>query len=336
MFTFYFPPLVIPGTKGVTTLADLERVHLLGRVAQMYYEQSATQEAIAASLNISRPTVSRLLKEAREEGVVQIVINSPFRYVSDLEQALLQAFPALKQVRVLQGSDAATVVRAAASFVGSVVQNGDVVGVSWGNTLAEMSEYLQPKPLRDVTVVQLNGGVARAGSGTNAHEIASRFGQAFGADVYRLQVPAIVDSPEVRDVMLQNRETARVLELGRGVNVAIYGIGAPERNSVLVQAGYFDPNYLEGLRARGAVGDICSRYFTAEGSICDPDLDDRTIGIPLRLLGQAEQAIAVLYGAHKATGALGALRGGFLNVMVLDEVTAREVLRLQGEGCMPV
>jgi len=317
-------------------LADLERVHLLGRVAQMYYEQSATQEAIAASLNISRPTVSRLLKEAREEGVVQIVINSPFRYVSDLELALVQAFPALKQVRVLQGSDGATVARAAATLVGSVVQSGDVVGVSWGNTMAEMAEHLMPKPLRDVTVVQLNGGVARAGTGTNAHEIASRFGEAFGADVYRLQVPAIVDSPEVREVMLQNRETARVLELGRGVNVAVYGIGAPERSSVLVQAGYFDADYLEGLRARGAVGDICSRYFTAQGRICDPELDRRTIGISLSVLGQADQAIAVLYGAQKAAGAIGALRGGFLNVMVVDEVTAREVLRLHGEGGLPL
>jgi len=298
----------------------------------MYYEQSATQEAIATSLNISRPTVSRLLKEAREEGVVQIVINSPLRYVSDLEQAMLHSFPALRQVRVLQGSDPSIVARAAATLVGSVVCTGDVVGVSWGNTLAQMAEHLQPKPVRDVTVVQLNGGVARAGSGTNAHEIAGHFGQAFGADVYRLQVPAIVDSPEVRDVMLQNRETARVLELGSRVNVAVYGIGAPEHDSVLLQAGYFDTAYLQRLRARGAVGDICSRYFTVDGAICDPDLNGRTIGISLQALGQAENAIAVVYGLHKAAGVLGALRGGFLNIMVLDELTAREVLRLHREG----
>ncbi|MFN3925162.1 MAG: sugar-binding domain-containing protein, partial [Pseudarthrobacter sp.] len=183
-------------------MADLERVHLLGRVAHMYYEQSATQEAIASTLNISRPTVSRLLKEAREEGVVRIIINSPFRYVSDLEIHLMNAFAHLKQVRVLQTSEAGTVARAAASYVGSIVRDGDVIGVSWGYTMDELSQHLPNRSLRGATVVQLNGGVARAGNGTNAHEIVARFGRAFGADTYYLNVPAIVDSAEVRHRMV--------------------------------------------------------------------------------------------------------------------------------------
>lgn len=313
-------------------MADLERVHLLGRVAQMYYEQSATQETIAAALNISRPTVSRLLKEAREEGVVQIIINSPFRYVSEVESALLRQFPGLRQARVLQTDEPLVVARAAASYIGSIVRDGDVIGVSWGHTMEDVSGHLPARPLQGATVVQLNGGVARGGTGTNAHEVASRFGRAFGAEVYYLQVPAIVDSPGVLDALLQNRETARVLEIGRQATVAVYGIGYPEGQSVLVQAGYFTPQYMQGLRRRGAVGDICSRYFTQDGWICDPDLNSRTIGLALPALGKVEHSVAVVSGAHKAAGALGALRGGFLNVLVADEATAREILHLNGEG----
>lgn len=313
-------------------MANLERTHLLGRVAHMYYEQSATQEAIAATLNISRPTVSRLLKEAREEGVVQIIINSPFRYVADVESALHKAFPHLRQVRVLRTAESVTVARAAASYVGSVVKDGDLVGVSWGNTMEEMTACLPHRPLTGVTVVQLNGGVARAGTGTNAHEIVRRFGQAFGADVYYLQVPAIVDNPQVGEAFLHNRETARVLDLGRRATVAVYGVGAPENHSVLVQAGYFTPQYLEGLRRKGAVGDICSRYFTEAGAMVDPDLEGRTIGLPLAELRGVEYAVAVVSGVHKAAGTLGALRGGYLNVLIVDEATAREILRRHQEG----
>lgn len=311
---------------------DLERAHLLGRVAQMYYEQNATQEAIAAALNISRPTVSRLLKEAREEGVVQIVIHLPFRYLPHLEAHLSRAFPHLNQVRVLQGTDLGAVVRAAAVHVGAILRDGDVIGVSWGNTMAALIEHLPRKPLRGATVVQLNGGVARAGAGTNAHEIVTRFGQAFGAEAYYLYVPAIVDGMQVQAALLQNRETARVLELGRRANVAVFGIGVPEPDSVLVQSGYVSPDHLQALREQGAAGDICSRYFTEGGALADPELNDRTIGLPLAHLRTVEHAVAVAAGVHKAAAVLGALHGRFMNELIIDEATAREVLRRHHKG----
>lgn len=317
-------------------MAEPQRVHLLTRVAQLYYEQSATQEAIAATMKISRPTVSRLLKQAREEGVVQIIINSPYQFVGELEAALLQSFPSLKQARVLRTAEAATLARAAAAHLAETVADGDIIGISWGNTMAEMINHLPNRGLRQATVVQLNGGVARAGQGTNAHEIVTRVGRAFGAESYYLQVPAVVDNPHVREVLLENRETAQVLDLGRRANVAVYGIGAPETQSVLVQAGYFTPQQLQGLRRKGAVGDICSRYFTVEGKVCDPELDGRTIGLPLTELAQRAHAIAVVHGVHKAPGTLGALRGGFMNVLIIDEASAREVLRLSEQGeCHP-
>lgn len=313
-------------------MAEAERVQLLTRVAQLYYEQSATQEAIASALRISRPTVSRLLKEAREEGVVRIIINSPFHFVRDLEEELAAAFAHLREVRVLRTPHLNTVARAAGAYVAGVVKDGDIIGVSWGNTMAEIAAHLPNRALRSATVVQLKGAVSRAAHGTNAHEVVTRFGQAFSAEMYYLQVPAVVDTASVREVLLQNRETARVLELGRRATVAIYSIGVPESQSVLVQAGYFTPRQLQALRRRGAVGDICSRYFKADGRLFDPLLDACTIGMPLDELSNREQAIAVVSGAHKASATLGALRGRMMNVLIIDEATAREVLRLMREG----
>ncbi|HEY3366020.1 MAG TPA: sugar-binding transcriptional regulator [Symbiobacteriaceae bacterium] len=312
-------------------MADDQRMLLLSQVAQLYYEQSATQEAIAATLNISRPTVSRLLKEAREEGVVQIVINTPFRFAADVEAELMHVFPNLRRAQVIRTSDANTVLRMAAAYIARTVKDGDVIGVSWGNTLEQLTRHLPAKPLAGATVVQLNGGVAH-GADTNATEIVTRFGRAFGADPYYLQVPTVVDSPAVKQALLQNRETARVLELGQRANVAVYGIGYPAGDSVLVRAGYFTPDHVAELRRRGAVGDICSRHFTALGAVCDEELYARTIGLPLEGLRHIEHAIAVVVGVHKAAGVLGALRGGLLNELLVDEATAREALRLHKGG----
>lgn len=327
--------------RGCGMAIQDNRLLLLGRVARMYYEEGSTQEAIAAQLNMSRPTVSRLLKEAREEGVVQITVRHPIRLVPELEDALAAAFPYLRKVMVVAPPGesvpgpgdliARTVARAAADYIGGLVRDGDTIGVSWGNTLELVTLHLQAKAVADATVVQLNGGVSPAAVGTNAQEVAQRFGRAFGAQVYYLPVPAIVDSDAVRQALLTNRETAKLLELGRQANIAVYGIGAPGTDSVLVQAGYFTSWQVEGLRQRGAAGDICSRFFTEQGAVCDPGLDERTIGLPLQALAEKDYAVAVVPGRHKARGALGALRGRYLNVLITDEGTAREVLALFGK-----
>jgi len=83
---------------------------------------------------------------------------------------------------------------------------------------------------------------------------------------------------------------------------------------------------------RGAAGDICSRYFTMDGQVCDSDLNARTIGLTLQALGRVEHAVAVVRGIHKAPGVLGALRGGFLTDLIIDEATAATVLRLHEGG----
>lgn len=327
------------GRCGMAVQED--RVLLLGRVARMYYEQGATQETIATELRLSRPTVSRLLKEAREEGVVQIIIHNPVRYANDLEGALRSAFPFLRKVIVVQPDEAAPeeevvrdVAKASADYIRGLVRPGDVIGVSWGNTLEQVTLQLQIRAIDQVTVVQLNGGVSQASMMTNAYEIAQRFGKAFEAQVYFLPLPAVVDGQAVKEALLTNTETAYVLELGRKANIAVYGIGHPGGDSVLVQAGYFTPAQVQEFRRRGAVGDICSRYFTVTGQICDPELDSRTIGLPLHALAAKEHAIAVVPGKHKAAGALGALRGRYLNELITDEATAREILVLHASSSM--
>ena len=49
-----------------------ERLRILTDISEMYYIQGKTQSQIAHVLNFSRSTVSRLLTEARQEGIVEI------------------------------------------------------------------------------------------------------------------------------------------------------------------------------------------------------------------------------------------------------------------------
>jgi len=49
---------------------------LMVRVCDLYYNQGISQQQIAKDLNLSRPTVSRVLALAREQGIVKISISN--------------------------------------------------------------------------------------------------------------------------------------------------------------------------------------------------------------------------------------------------------------------
>ena len=52
----------------------MSQFETLVRASRLYYELGETQERIATLLGVTRPHVSRLLKQARAEGIVEIRI----------------------------------------------------------------------------------------------------------------------------------------------------------------------------------------------------------------------------------------------------------------------
>ena len=60
----------------------------LVRASELYYERGLSQQKIADILGVSRPTVSRLLEEARKSGVVEIVVHAPLKQNYELSERL--------------------------------------------------------------------------------------------------------------------------------------------------------------------------------------------------------------------------------------------------------
>lgn len=66
--------------------------------AKMYYLFDYNQNEIAKKLGVSRPTVSRLLQQAKSEGIVQIKIIDSTIDVKELSAQLEQTFKLKKQL----------------------------------------------------------------------------------------------------------------------------------------------------------------------------------------------------------------------------------------------
>lgn len=302
-------------------------------VAKMYYQLNYSQQEIADQMNISRPTVSRMLKQAEEHGIVKIEIIDPNEDVQKLADTLKKKFD-LKHCVVVPVSKyedetiKQTIGHAAAKYLNQIVQNGDVIGTSWGTTLHQVARQLEPKNVQNVTVVQLNGGVSYSETHTFAFDILNYLGRTFNTVPHHLPLPAVVDHIVVKQAMVSDRHVRKVLDLGKKANIAIYTVGEPSQDSTLIKAGYFSEEELEILFERQVVGDICSRYFDIKGNICHPELNERTIGIDLQQLGNKSHAILIAGGMNRVNGMFGALRGNYANVLITDQHAARSLVEM--------
>ena len=61
---------------------------LMSEVATLYYKKNLTQQEIAETLHLTRQTVSKLLSDAIEEKIVEIIIHDPQKDCKELENSV--------------------------------------------------------------------------------------------------------------------------------------------------------------------------------------------------------------------------------------------------------
>jgi len=322
--------------KPATRRRGEERLAYLARVAEMYFEEGRTQAEIARALGVSRSGVSRLLSEARARGVVEIVIHHPLPTDGALEAELVGRF-GLKDARVLAsgGLDYDAMLprlgRLAARYFEGLLQDGMTVGISWGTALYEMIQAIRPRHYAHVEVVQLIGATGAEATPESGPILAQLLAGRLGARSYQLHAPLIVASEAARRGLLEDRNIRDVLERGRRADVALVGIGTTRAGYYsLVRAGYLGEEEAAAIRAQGAVGDVAAQHYDFEGRWLDIELNRRVIGLDHLALRRIPTVIGVAGGAIKSQAIYGALKGGFVNVLITDEAAARRVLAIGG------
>jgi DNA-binding transcriptional regulator LsrR (DeoR family) len=314
------------------------RDELLAQVATLYYDLGKSQQEIALEFNLSRSNISRLLKEARERGIVEIFIHHPLRRVTNLEQQLCERF-GLRDATVVEsvpGDDDLTLSRAAklaARVLDQALENVQVLGLSLGRAVHATVNAFTPSRRFDIEVVQLMGAGSQANAAFDGPVLVEQIARRLTNRVRYLYAPNIVDSAVVARGLLEQTNLAATLTLARQADVALVGIGALSPVvSGLVGANVLTPEELNAFKADGVVGDICGRHFDKFGEQVRSDLNDRVIAITLDELKAISTVIGVACTAAKVEAILGALRGGYLDILVTDSAAAEAVLTLADEA----
>jgi DNA-binding transcriptional regulator LsrR (DeoR family) len=311
--------------------SDSEHRKFLYKIAQAYYEDALTQREIALRLGISRIKVSRLLQQARDEKIVQIAIVPPVDSHADLERALEKRFGLLEAVIVTPASyDQATVVAALGPAAAEILVRGlegkEVVGLSWGSTLHAVIEALPVMNWPDLTIVQLLGGLGRPEAEVHGTDLARRMAQAFNSKLRLIPAPGVVKSKLVRDALIEDPQISDTLALGAQADVVILGIGIPLHGSVVSQSEILSQEEVAQLMNDGAVGDIALRFLDRDGNLVDHEVYERMIGLPLEQIRNVPRRIGVAGGEGKLDVIRGALMGGYINVLITDDLTAMALL----------
>lgn len=320
-------------------MGRIDELRLMTRVARLYHESGVKQPEIAARLRLSQPKVSRLLRQAHEEGIVRITVRAPTGTHPDLELALIGRY-GLQDAEVVDiGTDDADHITrelgdAAAYYLEQTLRSGDVIGVSsWSATLLAMVDAMHPvRGLTDVRVVQILGGGGDPAAEGHATHLVRRLADLLGAEATFLPAPSSVSSAEARRVLLDEPFVRRATAMFDQLTVALVGIGGLEPSGLLASSGnVFSTDELVTVRASGGVGDIGLRYLRGDGAPVDTGLDERVIGIELDQLRRAPRAIGVAGGPSKALAIRAALLGRWINCLITDRTTAESLLDPAGE-----
>jgi DNA-binding transcriptional regulator LsrR (DeoR family) len=317
---------------------DLQNLAFLARVASMYYEDGLTQQRISEQVGYSRSAISRFLTAAREAGVVEIRVHYPTQRDASLEAELKDRFE-VDPVWVLKTQNwsyprmLTQLGALAADLLVERIKNGMLLGVSWGTAVYEVVRALRPPHLPDLTVVQMIGALGTADPQIDGGELARSCARAFGGRYRILPAPAVVESPGVRDGLMNDRPVRDALSMAGAADAAILGIGTLEPSlSSLVRAEYLTQDELMDIAGGGAVGDVCAIFFDEEGQVLDTSIARRVIGLPAEALRKIPFCMGVAGGRVKAPAIRGALRSGLINALVTDDQAAFNVLQIERQN----
>jgi len=312
--------------KRAPAAADVSDFDQLVRASRLYYELGETQNAIAEQLGVTRPQVSRLLKRARAEGIVEIRIVDRVTAESPAGDALRRAYglDAVHLAPTIQGPEDLTrrmVGRRAAQVLRDAVRDGMIVGIGDGASISAVADALDETPTTvSATVVPLAGGHWTAG---HEREAFRRIADALGAQVVGLMSPGLVDDAATRRSLVAHAGVRAVLDLWDRLDLICFGIGGPAWSAVSV-----GEEVEHQLEAADAVGEVLIAPFDLAGSFVCDELRERVIAFDARRLGRVATSIGIGSGEAKVRPILGALRAGVVRTLVTDVATAEAVARL--------
>lgn len=324
------------GKAGATAIPLRSADDYVIQAAWMYYQEGLNQHSIANSIGVSRASVVNYLQQARERGYVRISLDDSLFTGHRLSQQLCDLF-SLKAAYVLPEAPAEDsevvflrVAQGAAVWLGSLLNSGDKLGVSWGRTIYELAEALESSPIPDLVVSQLVGSMSTP-YGFTAEICSAHLAKKLSASCINLHAPAVLSDAELAKRLRAEPIISSQLDALRHCNKAVFAAGSIEVDSHIVSSGVATIDELRWYKKQGATGVVCGRIIDRQGLELDGPLKERMMAIELEDLRDLDVGLLVSSGKDRILPMLSALEGRYATHLVTSAATA-EALIAQAES----
>ncbi|MFC1235548.1 sugar-binding transcriptional regulator [Vibrio sp. F74] len=307
---------------------------LLTEISVAYYQDGATQEEISKKFTISRAKVGRMLKQARDEGIVEITVKYHPVFSAKIEQRLIERFgvkralvaldqPSVEQQRL-------QVAGLVSNYLSTTLKDGMVVTVGQGRNVSAVAHHVGVITPRDCKFVCGIGGIHPRGGMYNADHICRQLAKKYGGSSETLYAPAYAENKEQKLAFMENTTVKQTLDLARKADVSLVGIGDMSENSYMVDLGWFTAEEVVQSRLlQGVVGDFAGYdFFDIHGDTAQTVMSDRVIGLSMKEFKPIAEVIAIAAENSKPLALLGALRTGVVDVIATSVSNALTVLNL--------
>lgn len=317
-----------------------QSLNLVVKAAYYYYTSGLSQSEISELLGVSVPTVSRLLKKARDKRIVQFHIPEHFSNCISLESELKKEL-GLREVIISPNTRDITdtdikknVAMEGARYIQRLIKPEDVLGIAWGRTMYYLIHYLNPSQKIEASFVALHGSISDVVDDLDTQSLVSRVSMAFGGHRRVFYSKALGHSPNQLTEYWKSKSGNTILKAFSEITISISGVGAlyPVWDSPLVNNEFFTKEIKETLQAHNACADIMTRFIDREGNECDTFLKQTTLGISLDTYKKIPTKIVVASGQFMANAIMAIVKGGLVDVLILDYDLATEVQKALNYG----
>ncbi len=317
--------------KNYNKMDIQKKWNMLAHVANLYYNSGLTQNQIAERLYTSRSKVSRMLKEARDLGIVEVTIREPWDRDLEQEQKLKDLF-SLVNIRVIITNKSSEddvldkITEVATYYLDSIITERMVVGISWGYTLYRIVMQFDTISRKNipVMVVPIMGAATVMNPEKDSLDLAKGLASVYGGEYRYIYAPLLVKNRDLRESLIHEDNINDVLDLARSSDIILTSVGSIASRS---WDKYLGNRTMDILEKKGAVGHIGGHFYDRSGQELRTTLPECMIGLSLDEIKKCPEVVCVACGSNKVEHLIGALNGGLVDTLILDEDCARKILQ---------
>ncbi|NBJ92321.1 sugar-binding transcriptional regulator [Parablautia muri] len=303
---------------------------LLAEIAKLYYIDQIKQKDIAKIFNITPIQVSRFLRSAIENNIIQFHITMPIEVDLDLGKKIKDKYK-LRECVVIDEEDEGLIgikiAQYTSKFVYSLLQDGAIMGVSWGKGIYEFVKQLPFGKLPDLKIVQLSGGFVSEKNYmvTPAHIVTIACEKLGGVPIF-LNAPFFSPNQDTKNNLLKDEGILKVYELASKSSVNIIGASSLKKTSTVFRVGMVSTDDIAELSYMNAIGDIAGYFIDDKGDPIKWSKSELYNGVPLDLIGSAYTTLCIAGEAGKEKVIRAGLNKKYFNTLITGKKLARGLL----------